>query len=127
VPCVPLFCWLVANGDDVPKVDVAGVAALPNPVFALAPPPNSPPPVLAPKAGLAAAPKPVLVEPNPPAAVPEFPNPPKAELLVVVAAAPPPNKPPLVVVEPNAGLFWPNGDEVALLAVEPNPMKRVSY
>lgn len=114
---VPLFCRFAENGTDVAKAELLLLLLVaPKP---LPPEPNSPPDPL-PKVGLLAEPNVLVLV----FVLAEFPNevladpkPPKALLLVAV---PLPNRlVPLVVVEPKAGLFCPNGD---VLLLEPNPV-----
>lgn len=116
-----MLVWLPANGDvDCPNPLVVPDVEAPNPVPVL---PNMPVlVVVAPKPGLF-APNPLLaLLPNPPV----LPNPPPKPVPLV--AVPPPKRPPAVVVvavAPNAGLLWPNGDEVAPVP-KPPPGRDIS-
>jgi hypothetical protein len=110
---VPLFCWLLEKGEPEPK-PVAGWVVPPKAELDVDPPKRLLP-VLAPKAGLELDPKAEFeAAPKPPVDAP--PKPPKVLLDVAV---PPPKRLGELVAAPNAGLVWPKGEELLVLAPKP--------
>jgi hypothetical protein len=122
---VPVFCVRLLPKVVLAPAPNAGVlvdAPVPKPEE---PPPKMPPPVepvvVLPKAGLDCPKRP----PEPAAAVlpkPDDDPPPNPPKVLFDVAVPPPKRPPPadVVVVPKPVLFWPNGEDVALL---PKPVR----